>query len=92
MSARTWYQNVGCEQPDGLLVGQAAASLVGFHGITPVAQASAITAPVTTASISTGAYGFISSQADALTLAVSQIITALTNKGILAGGTAVTVE
>jgi hypothetical protein len=91
MSARTQYQMVGCEQPDGALIGQSSASLVGFYGITPVAQASSITSPGTTASVSTSPYGFGSTQATALTVAVDSILTALKNVGIIAGGTTVTI-
>jgi hypothetical protein len=95
MSARTYYQNVGVEQPDGMLIGNATGSLIGFHGITPCDQAAAITSPGTTvaASTATSSWAFASStQANALTTAVDAIITALTEKGILAGGTAVTDE
>jgi hypothetical protein len=92
MSARTYYQNVGVEQPDGMLIGSKAASLIGMYGITPVVQASAITSAGTTVAVSSSAWGFSSTQANALTVAVDSIITALTNIGILAGGTAVTDE
>jgi hypothetical protein len=94
MSARTQYNLLDVNQPDGALIGQASTSLVGFYGITPVDQAAAITSPGTTASVpgSTSGYGFGSSQATALTVAVDSILTALKEVGIIAGGTAVTIQ
>lgn len=56
----------------GVLLGGAAANLVGFHGATPVAQAAAITA------ITTSATG------TEIATAVNAIITALKNKGLTA--------
>jgi hypothetical protein len=90
----TTYQGIGVAQPSGALVGNAAAEKVGFHGITPCIQASAITSPGTTGATTTsGIWGFTTStQANALTVAVDSIITALLNKGILAGGTTVTLR
>jgi hypothetical protein len=82
---------VGCEQPDGAIVGQSSASLVGFYGITPVDQAAAITSPGTTISISSSPFGYTSTQANALVVAVDSILTALKEVGIIAGGTAVTI-
>jgi len=90
----TSYQGVCVGQPSGSLVGNKAADLIGFHGITPCIQASAITSPGTTGATTTsGIWGFTTStQANALSVAVDSIITALKDKGILAGGTAVTLR
>ena len=57
---------------NGVLLGGSATKLVGFHGATPVAQASAITALSNTA---TGTE---------IATAVNAIITALKNKGLTA--------
>jgi homospermidine synthase len=57
---------------NGVLLGGSATNLVGFHGATPVAQASAITAITNTA---TGTE---------IATAVNAIITALKNKGLTA--------
>ncbi|CAB4121654.1 hypothetical protein UFOVP21_18 [uncultured Caudovirales phage] len=57
---------------NGVLLGGSATKLVGFHGATPVAQASAITAITNTA---TGTE---------IATAVNAIITALKNKGLTA--------
>ena len=57
---------------NGVLLGGSATKLVGFHGVTPVAQAAAITALTNTA---TGTE---------IATAVNAIITALKNKGLTA--------
>lgn len=57
---------------NGVLLGGAPSNLVGFHGVTPVAQAGAITALSNTA---TGTE---------IATAVNAIITALKNKGLTA--------
>lgn len=56
---------------DGQVLGQSATDKVAFHGATPVAQASAITLASAATVATTNA-------------AVQDIITALTNKGLLA--------
>jgi hypothetical protein len=37
-SARTQYQYICVEQPDGAIIGAATTSLIGFFGATPVVQ------------------------------------------------------
>lgn len=58
---------------DGVTIGQATSSLVSFHGVTAVDQAATI-ALATDATIAT------------VRTAVRSIVTALKEKGILAGG------
>lgn len=58
---------------DGVNVGQSSSSLVGFHGVSAVDQASAITL-ATNATIGT------------VRTAVRSILTMLTEKGLIAGG------
>lgn len=58
---------------DGVNVGQSSSSLVGFHGVSAVDQASAITL-ATNATIAT------------VRTAVRSIIAALSEKGLIAGG------
>jgi hypothetical protein len=75
----------GDKNPDGVTVGQTITDKVSFYGVTPVVQrasssqaavaTTAITAPATTASISTAHYGYTSTQADAISAAVSSLIT-----------------
>ena len=70
---------------DGTVVGQAAADLVGFFGVTPVVQQSVGTLIATTGAVfaSSGVWGFTSStQANALRTAVGAIQTALKNLGL----------
>ena len=78
-------QYIGDNGTDGTSIGSSATELVSFHGVTPVAQASAITSVATTASTTTTPYGFTTStQAEAIVTAVNSIITALEDKGIIA--------
>jgi hypothetical protein len=58
---------------DGVVMGQSASDLVSFHGVDPVDQAASISL-ATNATIAT------------TTAAVRSIITALVEKGLLAGG------
>jgi hypothetical protein len=58
--------------PDGTSLGQSTSDLISFYGETPVAQASAITALVTTPT------------ATDIATAVNSIITALQNIGVTA--------
>ncbi|NBW19977.1 MAG: hypothetical protein EBR82_69600 [Caulobacteraceae bacterium] len=60
------------DSTDGILLGGSASKLVGFHGATPVAQASAIT------TISNSATG------TEIATAVNALITVLKNKGFTA--------
>lgn len=74
------------KNPDGTRLGQSASDLVAFHGVTPVAQASAITSLATTAVVTAcGVFGFSSAaQASGLVTAVNAIIVALNAKGLTA--------
>lgn len=71
---------------DGQKFGQSAADLIGFYGVTPVVQPTAVTAVNTTASTSTtNAFGYTTStQADAIVTAVNSIITKLQSLGLFA--------
>jgi len=60
------------DSTDGILLGGSASKLVGFHGATPVAQASAIT------TITNSATG------TEIATAVNALITVLKNKGFTA--------
>ena len=77
-------EQIGYNSPDGSTVGKSSTSKLSVYGATPVIQASAITAPVTTASTTTTPYGYTSTQADAIVTAVRAIIVALQNYGITA--------
>lgn len=71
--------------PDGMVVGKTATELVGFHGKAS-AQASNVPLVATTASTATTPVGFTTTtQANAIVTAVNSILTALINKGIIAG-------
>jgi hypothetical protein len=70
--------------PDGATMGRATTEKISFYGVTPVVQASAVTAVTTTASTTTTPYGYTSTQADAIVTAVNAIITALKNIGVTA--------
>ena len=75
---------VGYNSPDGTTIGASTTEKVSVYGVTPVVQASALTAVTTTASTTTTPYGYTSTQADAIVTAVNAIITALKNCGITA--------
>lgn len=63
--------------PDGTVLGQSTTDLVGFHGVTPIARASAPTAAATqTAS-------YVQADVQTIATAVNAIRLALINKGIL---------
>jgi hypothetical protein len=72
--------------PDGVTLGASASSLVSLYGVTPVAQAAAITSPDSTASTSTtNAFGYTTStQADAIVTALRSLLTAARNVGMIA--------
>lgn len=81
------YDYIGNGNPDGTIIGYSSSELIAFHGATPCDQAAAITSAGTTVAVSTTSsiWGFATStQANALTVAVDSIITALKDKGILA--------
>lgn len=77
-------EQIGARSVDGVTIGGATTDKISLYGVTPVVQASAITAPATTLSVSSGHYGFGSTQANAITTAISAIVTALKNAGITA--------
>ncbi|MCK9361681.1 hypothetical protein M0Q28_05690 [Patescibacteria group bacterium] len=81
-------QQIGNDNPDGIVIGQAAASLVGFYGATPVAQTASTggAAVATTAAISTTTtkWGFsTSTQANDLVTMVNDLYSKLVSLGIL---------
>lgn len=81
----TSVNNLSQANPDGTSLGQSATDKISFYGATPVVQASAITAPTSTAATSTTPVGFsTNTQADAVVSAVRSIITALKNLGATA--------
>ena len=81
------YVNDG--RPDGALLGQSSASLLGFYGTTAViAQPSgAAQAAVATDASTTGTaiYGFTSAQANGMVSTVNAIRLALVNLGLIKG-------
>ena len=71
--------------PDGVIVGSAAASLVGFHGTSANAQvALSATAAIATTAATTGAatYGLTSAQANGVVALVNALRAALITKGL----------
>lgn len=82
----TTYERLDYGSIDGSQWGGATTDKLACYGVTPVVQASAITAVNTTGATSTtNAYGFTTNtQADAIVTAVNSIITALQNFGITA--------
>lgn len=77
---------IGDGNPDGVSLGGATTDKVSFYGVTPIVQRSgsaqavvattAITAPATTESTTSTPYGYTgSTQANALTKAVSDLVT-----------------
>lgn len=80
------YERLDYGSADGSQWGGAATDKLGMYGVTPVVQASAITAVNTTGAVSTSnSYGFTTNtQADAIVTAVNSIITALQNLGATA--------
>ena len=80
------YQYLGNAMGDGTVFGQTSSSAQGFWGSVTNQRPANIAALVTTASTSTSsAFGFTTStQAEAVTTAVNQIITALVVTGFIA--------
>ena len=83
------YEQVGRRTPDGIYVGAASTEKVGLYGETPVDQAAAITAPLSTAIVANtstlAGYGFATSaQADAWIAAVKALVTAKKEFGEIA--------
>lgn len=74
-------------QPDGLLFGELATTLVAFHGATPVAQraGSAQAAVATTAPTNSTPYGYSQAQATAILTLLNEIRAVLVEKGFMKG-------
>lgn len=71
--------------PDGTVLGQAAADLIGFHGTAGTAQvALSATAAIATTAVTTGAatYGYTSAQATGIINLVNALRAALVTKGL----------
>jgi hypothetical protein len=78
-------QQTGINHEDGMNIGKASTSLVGFHGVTPVDQAAAITSVSTSAAVSIcGSFGFTSTQANGIITALNAVLAALNEKGLIA--------
>lgn len=86
----TQYQYIGDRGTDGTIIGYDSSGPLAFFGGTPVARQTKPTFTVTTGAVSTttGAitsWGFsTSTQANTLTVAVADIVTVLTNLGLVA--------
>ena len=78
-------EKIGRNSDNGIVIGAAAADVVGFFGATPVAQQTA-SATVTTTGMNTGTSGLYSTTTlnDAFITAVAGIQTALNNLGLMA--------
>ena len=78
-------EKIGRNSDNGIVIGAAAADVVGFFGATPVAQQTASTT-VTTTGMNTGTSGLYSTTTlnDAFITAVAGIQTALNNLGLMA--------
>ena len=63
---------------EGLKIGMTTSEKIGLHGVTPVVQAGAISAP------STPSVGYVQAEAASAKTAIDAIRTALTNFGITA--------
>lgn len=68
---------------DGCIMGQSSTDPIGFHGKTPVPQrASAVQGTIaTTRAVSTGHYGFTSTQANAILDMCNEVSAMLTARG-----------
>jgi len=74
---------VGNKNADGLSVGQAAADLISFYGVSPVAQAAAITAATNTTTTTTTT-GALTTDIDSIRTKLNSVLTALRDIGIIA--------
>lgn len=79
------YQYLDGTFADGTIFGQTSSSLIGFYGTAPKDRPAAVTALVTTASTSTSsAFGYTTStQCEAVTTAVNDIIARLQELGLI---------
>jgi hypothetical protein len=80
----TDVEYIGENASGGMSLGKTASILVSLHGVTPVAQATAITTVVSGTAATTATYGVLTPDVTALITAVNAIIVALRNKGITA--------
>lgn len=69
------------------LVGQATSSAIGFYGATPIVRPSgaAQAAVATTAAVSSGAFGYSSTQANGIITLLNEIRNVLVNLGLMKG-------
>ena len=74
---------VGNKNDDGLSLGQAAADLISFYGVTPVAQAATIAAATNTTTTTTTT-GALTTDIDSIRTKLNSVITALKNIGVIA--------
>ena len=75
---------VGNDLANGVVLGQTAAALVGFHGATPIAQMTVTTAPAATSATNSSPYGYSQAQADAIITWIRAVDAHLKLKGIIA--------
>lgn len=81
-------QQLSNGNPEGSSYGQSATDLIGFYGVTPVAQqsGSAQAALATTAAVTTGGYMFATSaQADGAITLLNEIRSCLVDLGLIKG-------
>lgn len=74
---------VGNKNDDGLSLGQAAADLISFYGVTPVAQAATIAAATNTTT-TTSTTSALTTDLDSVRTKLNSVITALKNIGVIA--------
>ena len=74
---------VGNKNVDGLSLGQAAADLISFYGVSPVAQAATIAAATNTTTTTTTT-GALTTDIDSIRTKLNSVITALKNIGVIA--------
>lgn len=81
------YNQLSDGRPDGMLVGQSAADVLGFHGTAPTAQRSgSAQAALTLTTATSGGFGFSTSAAFvAATAQLEEIRAALVAKGFIKG-------
>ena len=77
-------KNLSNADSDGSSYGQSASDKISFHGVTPVVQAAATTAPAATAATSSTPFGYAQAQADAIVTWIRAADVALKAKGIIA--------
>ena len=74
---------VGNKNDDGLSLGQAAADLISFYGVSPVAQAATIAAATNTTT-TTSTTPALTTDLDSVRTKLNSVITALKNIGVIA--------